>query len=429
MLPVQKHVLLFLFLVAGSIGQAQNYTFKETTRLSATPVKNQEKTGTCWAFSTASFLESEVMRLGNGFVNLSEMFLVRHIYKQKCDNYVRRQGSARLSEGGLAHDALQVAAKYGLMPEQAYPGRKDPSKPLNHGALVKSLKSLCDNLVAQAIAGTLPADWPGQIDYILDEEFGPLPKNFEVDGKTYNPVTYRNMLGINPANYVTLTSFTHHPFYASFILEIPDNFANGLYFNVSLEDLMRCLNYSLLQGYTVDWDTDNSNTGFSGQKGIAIVPARDWKEKTPAEQAATFVRPESEMKVKQQNRQEMFDRQITQDDHLMQIVGIAQEANAGTFYIVKNSWGEISDYKGYLYASEAYLRLNTIAFTFHIDALPTEIREKVLADNGSALELSPTIVPSPAQPPKQAKPGEKPYQQTTPAEPGPAPKPSKRINN
>jgi bleomycin hydrolase len=368
----------FCALFTQSSGQSlEPYQFKEAKNLPATPVKNQERTGTCWAFSSASFLESEAERLGKGEQNLSEMYVVRQIYRQKCENFVRRQGDARLDEGGLAHDLIRVAGNTGMIPESVYPGRKDLSSPLDHHLLIKSLKNMCDQFVKAGKDGNLQENWLSKIDSVLDREFGPVPAEFKVGNQTMTPASYRDYLGIHPDDYVNITSFTHHPFYSTFILEIPDNFSNGSYYNLPLDELMQCLNYSLAHGYTVEWDADVSNRWFAAPKGLAIIPQKDWKDKSKEEQSATFKYWEPERKISQEYRQLMFDKQETQDDHLMHITGMVEEKHGTPFYVVKNSWGEISDLKGYVDVSEAYMRLNTLSFTVHKDAIPPAIRQKL----------------------------------------------------
>lgn len=397
---MKKHISLLLACViaAGLFAQKspEPYTFKPFKTLTATPVKSQDQTGTCWAFSTASFLESEALRMGKGEVNLSEMFVVRHIYRQKCENYVRRQGKAQLSEGGLAHDLLNAVRDFGVAPEDAYPGRKNPGRPFNHSELLQGLRKTCDEFVALGKNGKLPADWLSDIDKALDAEFGPVPTQFTVGGSLFTPQSYRDFLGLNPDDYVTVTSYTHHPFYTTFILEIPDNFANGAYYNLPLNEMMRCLNYSIQQGYTVNWDADNSNAGFSAQEGLAIVPEKEWSAKSSAEQGNTFRYWEPEKDVSQTYRQELFDRQVTQDDHLMHITGIVDEAHSGLFYQVKNSWGDIGAMHGYLYASEDYLRLNTISFTVHKNALPKDLGKRlglVPGDATTEKQMGPGAIP------------------------------------
>lgn len=392
-------LISFSLILVCSLLQAQKqeaYQFKTVKSHETTPVKSQGMTGTCWAFSTASFLEGDLLRRGKGTYDLSEMFIVRHIYRQKCENYIRRQGKAQFGEGGLAHDLLHAVARYGVVTEDVYPGRKDASKPHQHGAIEAGLKKLCDDLLAQAVEQRLNARWMAQIDSMLDESFGKVPVTFVVNGTQFSPTSFRDFLEMHPEDYVHLTSFTHHPFYESFILEIPDNWANGSFFNLPLDELMRCLNYALQQGYGVEWDADVSNRGFSAQNGLAIVPEKEWKDKNSAAQAATFKYWEAEKQVTQEYRQEMFDRLIVQDDHLMHITGIKDEVHSGLFYTVKNSWGEISDLKGFVNTSEAYMRLNTISFTIHKDALSSDIRKRMGLEPGDIHTEMPSHPKKPA---------------------------------
>ena len=369
---------IFVSLSAVVAQEPDPYHFKPFKSLKATEIKNQQQTGTCWAFSCLSFLESEVQRMNEFEVNLSEMYVVRNIYRQKCENYVRRQGTAQFSEGGLAHDAINAIRQYGVVPEDVYPGRKDPAKPLNHSALEKTLKAMCDEFAAQGKKGALPADWLSQIDAALDEEFGKVPVKFTYEGRPFTPGIYRDYLGINPDHYVTITSFTHHPYYQPFVLEVPDNFSNGLMYNLPLDEMMRCANYSIQQGYTVEWDADVSNDGFSAKNAIAIVPEKNWADKTEAQRNNTFKYVEPQKKITQEYRQEQFDRQITMDDHLMHITGIESETTTnGIYYTVKNSWGPISDLQGYLRVSEAYMRLNTISFMVNKNALPKDVAQRL----------------------------------------------------
>ncbi|MDO8365512.1 MAG: C1 family peptidase [Saprospiraceae bacterium] len=375
-----KKLLLSLLCAAIALvafAQTEPYDFKEYKRLKATPVKNQDQTGTCWAFSTLSFLESEALRVGKKDVDLSEMYVVRHIYRQKCENYVRRQGTAQFSEGGLAHDVITAVAQFGIMPESMYPGRKDTKAPFNHSKLVKTLKKQCDEYVKLGKEGKLNADWLKEIDQVLDEEFGKVPTKFDYSNVVFTPTSYRDYLGLKTDDYVTVTSFTHHPFWEKFILEVEDNWANGEMYNVPVSDLMRCVKNAIEQGYTVEWDADVSNEGFSAQNGLAIVPTTPWKDKDGIAQANTFKLWEAEPKVTQELRQQLFDRQITTDDHLMHIVGMLDERHSGIYYVVKNSWGEISDNKGYVNCSEAYMRQNTISFTVHKETIPEDIRRRL----------------------------------------------------
>lgn len=370
--------MLFMALLISLFAQSQNaYDFKQAVQLSATPVKSQDQTGTCWSFSTASFLESEALRMGKGTHDLSEMYVVRHVYRQKCENYVRRQGTAQFGEGGLAHDLLNAVNRYGIVPESNYPGREDTDQPFNHQKIEKSLLSLCKDFVKQGKEGKLSDQWLTRIDSLLDEEFGAVPTQFTYNNTLFTPVSFREYLGIQPDDYVSITSFSHHPFYEKFILEVPDNFANGTFYNLPLGEMMRCLNHSLQQGYSVEWDADVSNAGFSAQNALAIVPERSWKDKDATAQSNTFKTWEPEKNVTQEYRQKLFDQQITTDDHLMHIVGLTSESHSGAYFIVKNSWGEISDLKGFVNVSDAYMRLNTISFTVHKNALPQDVQRRL----------------------------------------------------
>lgn len=377
---MKKALIALIFSALAQVAAAQGtepFQFKNFKTLACTPVKNQQKTGTCWCFSALSFLESELIRTGKDEQDLSEMFVVRHVYRQKCENYVRRQGYTRFSEGGLAHDLLNAVRDFGVVPESVYPGRRDANQVFDHSKLEKDLKTRCDEFVELGKKGKLPQNWLVQVDSVLDVEFGVLPKKFEVNGQVFMATTFADHLGIRTGDYVSLTSFSHHPFWSSFILEVPDNYAHGSFYNVPLSDLMRSLNYSIQQGYTVEWDADVSNTGWAAKYGMALVPQLDWKDKNTAQREATFRFVEKEKQVTQESRQQLFDSQETTDDHLMHITGIFEEPNAGVFYQVKNSWGEISDQKGFVNVSDAYMRLNTISFTFNRNALPQDVRRRL----------------------------------------------------
>lgn len=388
---MKKIILAQLFLVFAAFASAQEpdtWNFKELSKVPCTAVKNQEQTGTCWCFSTTSFIESEIIKLGKGEQNLSEMFVVRHIYRRKCENYVRRQGSARWGEGGLAHDMMAVIGEYGIVPESAYPGKKDPTKPLNHEMLGKNLKTYLDSMVVLGTQSKLPADWLVAVDKMLDDEFGPLPAKFTEGGRTFTPLAYADYLGIHPDDYINLTSFTHHDFYKPFILEVPDNWANGSFYNVPLEDLMRTMDYALEHSFSVEWDADVSNRGWATKYGIALVPEVNWEAKTDIQKQNTFKFREKEKQISQELRQRLFDRQETMDDHLMHIVGAEDEEQNGRFYMVKNSWGESNSLKGFMRVSKAYMELNTISITLHRNAIPEDLKRRLGIDN-SPIQFGP----------------------------------------
>lgn len=422
-----KQLLLVLLLAAActSLFAQSNepYEFKEYKRHAATPVKSQDQTGTCWAFSTASFLESEALRLGKNETNLSEMFVVRNIYRMKCDNYVRRQGTAQFGEGGLAHDMLNAVKKFGIVPESVYPGRKDPNKPYNHGQLEKKLKEKCVEFAQQGKQGKLDPSWIRQIDAMLDEEFGPLPTQFNYNGVDYTPASFREYLGVKPDDYVTITSFAHHPFWDKCILEIPDNWSNGAFYNLPLDEMMRCATYAIEKGYTLEWDADVSNSGFSAGNGIAIVPQESWLAKSAAARSNAFKVWEPEQKITQAYRQQLFDSQETMDDHLMHVTGVVDERHSGIFFVVKNSWGEISDYKGYVYVSDAYMRLNTISYTLPISALPQDVRRRLGFEEGPVNIEDNSTTPQPnSKRDPNVRPIEKPATGSKPRSMEPAPR-------
>lgn len=343
------------------------YNFKVEKKIKTTSVKNQQRTGTCWSFASSSFLESELMRLGKGEHNLSEMFVVHNIYLAKAWNYFYRQGKTNFSEGGLAHDILLAIRKYGIVPEEVYDGRNGTNKPHDHSEMSKLLKAILDATIKQKRPS---GNWINAYSAILDTYMGEAPEEFEYKGKKYTPQSFAKSLGFDADDYVEITSFSHQPFYKTFVLEIPDNFSNGIYYNVPIEDLMEITNYALNNDFSVAWDGDVSEKGFAAGKGVAIVPKQESK-------AEMFEEPQEELEVSQATRQETFNNYSTTDDHLMHVVGIAKDQNGTKYYLIKNSWGEISKYKGFLYASEAYYKLKTVSIMVHKDAIPKSIAKKM----------------------------------------------------
>lgn len=355
--------LLWITLSAVVNGQ---YIFTDETRVPCTPVKSQALTGTCWSFASTSFLESEIIRNMHKEINLSEMYNVRMAYLEKAQNYILRQGKANFGEGGLAHDELYNVKEHGLMPLEAYTGLGNRDDSLDHRELSAVLKATVDAVVSTQHPGR---HWHDALIGILDAYMGPVPASFSYEGKTYDPMQFLHVVGINPDDYVSITSFTHHPFYTSFILEIPDNYMNKSFFNVPLDDITGIIDAALSKGYSVAWDGDVSEKGFSQKKGIAILPEGRFRD-------SMLVRHPAEMKVTQENRQENFMNYSTTDDHLMHLVGRAKDQDGNIYYIIKNSWGPMGPYKGYLYMSAAYLRMKTIAITVHKSALPKEVADK-----------------------------------------------------
>lgn len=336
----------------------RGYAFEIVEDVEATDVKSQDSTGTCWCFATASFMESELLRMNRGEHNISEMFIVRNIYKQKARNYVHRNGKANFGEGALAHDFMNAVRRNGLVPEEVYDGLDDDATRHDHREMVALLSGMLDKLVAQR---TISPKWETAFESVLNVYLGQAPEQFEYNGSTYTPESFAESLGFDTKDYVNLTSFTHHPFYESFVLEIPDNFSNGSFYNVPIDDIVATIDNAIENGYSVAWDGDISERGFDRNSGIAIMP----KDGRP-----NFREPEDELEVTQEMRQATFEEHSTTDDHLMHLTGVARDKNGTKYYLIKNSWGEVGKHDGYLYMSEAFVRAKTVAILVHKDAIP-----------------------------------------------------------
>ncbi|MBI1222974.1 MAG: aminopeptidase [Bacteroidetes bacterium] len=346
--------------------------------LDKTEVANQYRSSTCWSFSSLSFFESEILRISEKRVNLSEMFVVNHIYRDKADRYVRMHGNGTFAAGGGFPDALYVMKNYGMVPESAYPGKLvDPENHI-HWEMDNVLKSIVDAVIANK-NGKLSPVWKDAYTASLDSYLGALPEKFETEGSSYTPKTYMESLKINPDDYIVLTSFSHHPFYSQFVLEVPDNWAAQSVYNVPLADFRDIMNYSIDKGYTFAWAADVSEYGFNWKNGVAIVPQNGW-EYRPSKSLIDSLTdyPVVQMTITQENRQVAFDNYETQDDHGMHITGIVKDQNGTLYYKVKNSWGTKSnDCDGYLYASEAYVLYKSTGIMLHKDAIPSSIRKKM----------------------------------------------------
>jgi len=360
---------LLLLFFALSFGFSQSYHFKTMVDVEASEVISQGQTGTCWSFSTSSFLESEILRLTGKRIDLSEMYAVKQTYSDKAWNYVMRQGKAQFSQGGLAHDVMNSISKNGMVPNAVFSGLKDDKKKHDHSKLADTLKTVLTTYLKDVTA--YKTDWKADVETILDGYLGNKIKTFEYDGEKYTPQSFLKMTTINPKDYVTITSFLHQDFYTHFILNIPDNFSNGYFYNVPLTDLMATINYALNNGFTIELDCDISEKTFSSKRGIAVIP-----ENTDNSNALINIMPEKE--ITPQLRQQEFENFNTTDDHLMHIIGILKDQNGNTYYKVKNSWGNINvGNDGFINMSEAYMKLKTISIMVHKDAIPTEIKTKL----------------------------------------------------
>lgn len=390
-------LLISVFLFQNTFAQKSRdnkkgaYIFKEDFRIPVTSVKNQYRSGTCWAFSSLSFIEAELLRTKKLEVDLSEMYVVNKCYNYKADLYVRMHGNLNFGGGGAFHDIPFVMNNYGLMPEEAYPGLNYGTEKHVHGELDAVLKAIVDAVVKNKNKKLTPA-WKQAFRTTVESYLGKVPESFTYKGKKYTPATFvSDYLQIDPDNYVEISSFTHHPFHESFILEVPDNWLSDKVYNVKLNELEETIDNALKNGYTVAWGADVSHKGFSYNNGIAIIPEDDienidglekgkWDKMTRKEKEAQlygFKTIVKEKKITQEMRQEAFDNYSTTDDHGMLIVGTAKDQKGNKYYIIKNSWGNTSKYKGYFYASRAFVLQQTIDIMLHKDAVPEGVSKKI----------------------------------------------------
>jgi bleomycin hydrolase len=332
-------------------------TFTDVKVLPYTSIKNQASSSTCWCFSAISMLESELIRMGKGEYDLSEMFVVDHIYRGKAESYFRMQGNNTFGPGGLGHDVFATIAQYGIVREEDFSGMWPYETAINHGELQNVLQAYLD-AVLRSRPGPTPK-WRRGYEAILDAYLGPLPPRIEVRSRPIPPKQFADqVLGIDPTAYIEITSFSHMPFWQQVELLVPDNWVhNDEVWNLPVDDAMRVVRSAIENGYTVIFGGDVSEREFDQKAGYAV-----WKEGEP---------------ITQEARQEMWDRWTTTDDHGMHIVGIAQDENGATFYRVKNSWGDTGPYGGHIYMSENYIRAKFDLLTVHRDAIPADIRSKM----------------------------------------------------
>ena len=357
------------FLGVSSV-KAQKYQFTTVTDIENTQIKSQGRTGTCWSFSTTSFLESEVIRLTGKNIDLSEMYTVRNTYSDKASNYLYRQGNAQFSEGGLAHDVINSVAKNGLVPEAVYSGLDVGQDSHNHAELVAVLKSMLDAYIKNP-AKELSPKWKLAVESVLDVYLGKNKDEFIFEGKKYTPTSFAEYVKIVPSNYITLSSFEHAKKYEKFILNIPDNFSNVAFYNVSLDELVAATEDALKKGFTVELDCDVSEKTFSSKAGVAVIPAISSESKKAMEEIV------EEKKITPEYRQAEFENFNTTDDHLMHIVGIVKDQKNAVYFKVKNSWGTQQGNEGYVYMSVPYFRLKTISVLVHKDAVSKELKNKL----------------------------------------------------
>ena len=380
---MKKGFIVFIVIVlAGFIHlnaqkKKDGYKFNEVVTVKTTPVKDQARSGTCWSFAAISFIETELLRMGKGEYDLSEMFNVRMAYPEKAELYIRLHGKTQFSAGGQAHDVMNVFREYGAVPEKVYPGIQYGKDEHNHSELDAVLQGMLKALL-KIKKRTYTTVWKAAVEAVLDTYLGTVPQEFEFKGKTYTPKSFAESLGLNPDNYIEITSYTHHPFYTKFILEIPDNWSDDYYYNLPLEELMKVIDHALKNGYSVAWDGDVSEETFKYRKNLALIIPDDWDDMTDEEQEAVFEKPVEEKEITQEMRQKTFNNMSTTDDHLMHLTGMVKDQTGTIYYRTKNSWGsESNEWEGFFNMSGSFVKLKTVAIMVHKDAVPEDIRKKL----------------------------------------------------
>lgn len=390
---IAASLLLACSLSATNVGaqEKEEYVFTPVKELKITSVKNQNRTGTCWSFSGIGFLEAELLRMGKGEYDLSEMFVVSHSYKDKADKFVRLHGCLNFAQGGSFGDVLYATKHYGAVPESVMNGLQYGEDQHVHGEL-ESLAISYVNTVIKNPNGKLSPVWKKGFDGIIDSYLGEIPEKFTYNGKEYTPKSFGEELGLNIDDYISLTSYTHHPFYTAFPIEVQDNWRWDLSYNLPLDELMQVMDNAINTGYSIAWATDVSEKGFT-RNGVAVaadVAAFEtsgsdqdkWvglsRSEKDAEIRKMIERPGcKELTITQEMRQKDYDNYQTTDDHGMLIYGIAKDQTGKKFYMVKNSWGTDNKYKGTWYASEPFIAYKTMTIVVHKDALPKAIKTKL----------------------------------------------------
>lgn len=367
------------------------FVFTDVKVNPTTSVKDQNKSGTCWSFSGLSFLEDELLKKGKGEYDLSEMYVARQCYIDKAVNFVRYYGKTNFGEGGGLLDIPYVYNKYGMMPESAYDGLEYGEEKHDHGELAAVLTAYLNEIVKNPNKKLSTAWLKGYIG-ILDAYLGEVPETFEYDGKTYTPRSFADELGLDMDDYLPVTSFTHHEFYKPFVLEVPDNWDHGLYYNVPMEELLQIVDNAIDKGYTVLWAADVSEKGFKWYDGVALMPKVDRKKSMEGTELDRWVKlkdsekedkmydfkgPVEEITVTQESRQQGFDNYETTDDHGMVIVGKAVDQKGNKYFKVKNSWDSEQVYDGYFYISMPYFLAKTMSIMVNKDGVPAGILQKL----------------------------------------------------
>lgn len=396
-----KKQLLFIALACMSLGlfaqeekeKEEGFVFTVVKENPITSIKNQNRAGTCWCYSTLGFIEAELLRMGKGEYDFSEMYIVQKTYLDRADKTVRTHGDASFSQGGSFYDVIYGMKHYGLIPEEEMrPGVMYGDTLSNH----TELSAVSDAVVAAIAKGnhkSLQTDnnnvplWKKAIESIHEIYLGKAPEKFTYKGKEYTPMSFYESTGLNADDYISLTSYTHHPFYSQFVIEVQDNWRWGLSYNLPIDELMEVFDNAIMNGYTIAWGSDVSETSFT-RNGIAVMPDVEkvqelsgsdmahWLKLKPEEKQLN-TKPQPQKKCTQEERQKAYDNWETTDDHGMIIYGIAKDQEGNEYYMVKNSWGKSGKYEGIWYASKEFARYKTMNIVVHKDALPKAIKKKL----------------------------------------------------
>lgn len=390
---MKKSIISLILIVSYIGGFAQKdttgFVFTTIKENKITSVKNQNRSSTCWAYSALGFLEAELLRLNKGDCDFSEMFVVYHTMLDRAVNYVRLHGDASFSPGGSFYDVLYCWRHYGIVPDKAMPaGIMYGDTLANHSDLDAAAKAYVD-VIAKSTASKISPLWRRPLEAIYETYLGKLPQEFTYKGKKYTPRSFADSFGLNMDDYISLTSYSHHPFYEAFAIEIQDNWRGAKSYNLPIDELMQVMRNAVNTGYTIAWGSDVSEEGFT-RNGIAVMPdvkkgaeltgsdMAHWLGLSKADRRAELTsRPLPEMTVTQQMRQEAYDNWETTDDHGMLIYGLAKDQNGKQYFMVKNSWGLSGKYKGFWYTSEAFVAYKTMNIVVHKNAIPKEILKKL----------------------------------------------------
>jgi len=363
--------------VINNASTNSKFEFKEIINVENTSVKSQGSAGTCWSYSGNSFLESEMIKNGKTPVDLAEIFSARHVYLGKARNYILFNGNMGLGDGGETHDVMNMLRKYGAMPQQAYTYEDYGKGTVKSDEFQAKFKDILDKYIKNEDSNK-GASWVKDINAYMDEQFGKLPETFTYSGKTYTPKTFaKEVVGINPDDYIEFSSYKDNPYYEKMVLPVPDNWSYDQVYNVPMKELTDIIDYALTKGYSIAWSSDVSEPYFSWRNGVAEVPDMDIYNITPEQRKTMFDGPIKEKEITEDLRLEGLYTLTTTDDHAMQIVGLAKDQNGKEYYKVKNSWGETNDYKGYLYVTKAFVQLKSTGILLNKAGIPKAIKSKI----------------------------------------------------